>query len=58
MSGDAERAPSRTRDVRDTIRAALEGLRFGSVTIHVQDGMVVQIERTEKLRPRAAPERA
>ncbi len=32
------------------IRAALDGLRFGTVTIIVQDGVVVQIERTEKTR--------
>ena len=29
---------------------ALRGLRFGSVLAIVQDGVVVQIERTEKLR--------
>lgn len=32
------------------IREALSGLRFGSVTIVVQDGVVVQIDRTEKKR--------
>ena len=32
------------------IREALAGLRFGSVTIVVQDGVVVQIDRTEKKR--------
>jgi len=32
------------------IRAVLQGLRFGSVTIIVQDGVVVQIDRTEKRR--------
>ena len=34
----------------DRIRDALRGLRFGSVSIIVQDGVVVQVERTEKLR--------
>ncbi len=29
---------------------ALEGLRYGSVLAIVQDGVVVQIERTEKTR--------
>lgn len=29
---------------------ALQGLRFGSVLAIVQDGVVVQIERTEKTR--------
>jgi|GEM_PF-867543 len=32
------------------IRDALGGLRFGSVVVLVQDGVVVQIERTEKRR--------
>ena len=31
----------------DRIRAALSGLRFGTV---MQDGVVVQVERTEKVR--------
>ena len=37
------------------IAASLRGLRFGSVHIIVQDGVVIQIDRTEKLRvPRPA----
>jgi hypothetical protein len=32
------------------VRDALSGLRFGAVTVVVQDGAIVQIERTEKLR--------
>ena len=34
------------------IREALRGLQFGTVTIIVQDGVVVQIDRTEKRRVR------
>jgi len=34
------------------IRDALRGLRFGAVNIIVQDGVVVQIDRTEKRRVR------
>ena len=34
------------------IRESLTGLRFGMVTLIVQDGVVVQIERTEKTRLR------
>ena len=34
------------------IRDALRGLRFGAVNIIVQDGVVVQIDRTEKRRLR------
>jgi hypothetical protein len=32
------------------IQESLRGLRFGSVLVIVQDGVVVQIERTEKKR--------
>ena len=33
-----------------SIRDALKGLKFGVVSIIVQDGIVVQIDRTEKRR--------
>jgi len=33
-----------------SIRQALVGLRYGVVSIIVQDGVVVQIERTERSR--------
>lgn len=32
------------------INEALRGLRFGTVTVIVQDGVVIQIDRTEKKR--------
>jgi len=32
------------------VRDALSGLRYGAVTVIVQDGVVVQVERTEKVR--------
>lgn len=34
------------------IREALRGLRYGTVNIIIQDGVVVQIDRTEKKRVR------
>jgi hypothetical protein len=34
----------------ERIRAALHGLRYGAVTALVQDGVVVLVERTEKMR--------
>ena len=34
------------------IRDSLRGLRYGSVQIVVQDGVVIQIDRTEKRRLR------
>jgi hypothetical protein len=36
----------------DHIRDALRGLKFGLVSIVVQDGVVIQIERTERRRLR------
>ena len=36
----------------DRIRDSLRGLRFGEITVIVHDGVVVQVERTEKLRIR------
>jgi hypothetical protein len=48
-------APSRRRaelpvDDVERILGALSGLRYGAVTVIVQDGVIVQVERTEKLR--------
>ena len=37
-------------EVLDRVQAALRGLRFGTVTVVIQDGVVVQIERMEKIR--------
>lgn len=46
-----ERRPTGAADaVLAQIRDALRGLRFGSISIVVQDGVVVQIDRTEKRR--------
>ena len=40
----------RSADALRRIRDAVSGLRYGSVLVIVQDGVVVQIERTEKMR--------
>lgn len=55
MAGDTTReadgaAREHARDAIDRIDAALRGLRYGTVTAVVQDGVVVQVERTEKFR--------
>jgi hypothetical protein len=34
----------------ERIQHALRGLRFGTVTAVVHDGVVIQVERTEKVR--------
>ncbi len=41
-----------TADELTQIRDSLRGLRFGSLYIVVQDGVIVQIDRTEKRRLR------
>ena len=45
LKEDSERGQAVSR-----IEAALRGLKFGTVTAVVQDGVVVQVERTEKVR--------
>lgn len=47
--GERDTAAARTLE---EIRLSLRGLRFGSVNIIVQDGVVIQIDRTEKRRLR------
>ena len=37
-------------DVLEHVRNALQGLRFGEITLIIHDGIVVQIDRTEKRR--------
>ena len=49
-NGSHRDADDATDAVLAQIRGVLQGLRFGSVTIVVQDGVVVQIDRTEKRR--------
>jgi len=43
-------ADNRPESAIEHIRLALNGLRYGSVVVTVQDGVVVQIDRTEKNR--------
>ena len=48
--GQASPEAEERADALDRIHAALRGLRFGTVTLVVQDGVVVRVERTEKIR--------
>jgi hypothetical protein len=63
MSMDAEKNTGNTASESERelelsqIRDALRGLRFGAINILVQDGVVVQIDRTEKRRVRQATAR-
>ena len=47
---DGPTSIDRTRDALERIQTALRGLRYGTVTAVVQDGIVVQVDRTEKIR--------
>lgn len=47
---DGDPRTGRSDDALRRIGAALHGLKYGSVLAIVQDGVVVQIERTEKTR--------
>ena len=49
-NGKASAAEPATADDLATIAAALQGLRYGQVTITVHDGAIVQVERTERRR--------
>lgn len=40
-------------DALAQVRESLRGLKFGSVNIIVQDGVIIQIDRTEKRRLRS-----
>jgi hypothetical protein len=41
-----------SEEALNQIRDSLRGLQFGSVNIIVQDGVIIQIDRTEKKRLR------
>ena len=38
------------RELERTVRDALATIRFGSVTLIVQDGKVIQVDKSEKIR--------
>jgi hypothetical protein len=46
-------SPDRSRELAlRNIEAALEGLGYGQITVIVQDGVIVQIDRLERKRLR------
>ncbi len=38
------------KEIKDVLYDAVKDIEFGSVTVHIQDGKIVYIERTEKLK--------
>lgn len=55
-NGSASPGPGSAVAPLTVIQEALHGLQYGQVTVIVQDGVVVQVERTEKrrLKPRSS----
>lgn len=45
-------ASSLGEEAFDAVRQALRGLRYGQIVVIVQDGVVVQVDRTERRRLR------
>lgn len=45
------------QEVFDSLKEAMAGLRFGTVSLTVHDGQVVQIDVTEKKRLALKPQR-
>ena len=45
-----------SRTVAESLAAAFDGLRYGSVQLTIHDGHIVRIERLERIRLPAAPE--
>ena len=41
---------TREEEAMEAIRCAIRGLQFGQVVVIVQDGVVVQVDRTERKR--------
>jgi hypothetical protein len=38
------------RDLEKVVREALNSIKFGTVTLVVQDGRVIQVDKSEKIR--------
>ena len=49
-AADPNRAAANSKGKLSALAAALKGLQFGQVVVKLQDGRIVQIDRTEKRR--------
>lgn len=45
-----DQPPSETTRLLDKILAAISSIRYGTVSVVIQDSKVIQIEKTEKVR--------
>ena len=58
IAAEPSRPPAQDPNLRWTwqhLENALRDLQFGSITLTVQDGVVVQVERTERKRYQRSP---
>lgn len=46
----AEQPDNWSKNLEQKVRAALKEIRFGTVTLVIQDGKVIQIDKNEKIR--------
>lgn len=49
-TAEITRIDSWSRELEARIRAALRDIRFGTITLVIQDGRVIQIDKNEKIR--------
>lgn len=50
MATTPEQAGKWNSDLEQKIRLALRDIRFGTVTLVIQDGKVIQLDKNEKIR--------
>ncbi|MBJ6749481.1 YezD family protein [Geomonas anaerohicana] len=50
METTSEQSGKLSSDLEQRIRLALRDLRYGTVTLVVQDGKVIQLDKNEKIR--------
>ncbi|WP_136513163.1 YezD family protein [Geomonas edaphica] len=50
MKAIPEKSGQWSKELEQRIRLALQDLRFGTVTLVVQDGKVIQLDKNEKIR--------
>jgi len=55
MSKSLQEERAHSQEVLAYIESTLTSLRYGTLTLTIHDGRVVQIDRTEKLRLAGAP---
>ena len=46
----AQSSETWTRELERLVKEALTSIRFGTVTLVVQDGRVIQVDKSEKIR--------